>query len=257
MNSCFLLEPAVEVVYIHVPGDAEHDGFARRFVGSYLAFPPDEPHTTTVVCNGGEPSPEMRSLFGGLPRARFMVRVPEDGWDIGGYIDSSRSSAAVMSVYFAGHAHFKRGGWLSMMRRSWDKNGPGYYGTVATYEVAPHLNTTGIWCSPRLMERYPIRVVDKAQRYDFEHGANAMWRMAVSAAIKVRCCLWDGNSYEWRLWRQPPNIYRRGDQSNCLAMFRHTEVFDRADPETRNRLSRLADSLTDMTFLRMKPNRRA
>ena len=42
-------------------------------------------------------------------------------------------------------------------------------------------------------------------------------------------------------WRTPSNIFRRGDQTNCLVWDRHTDIYANASPEEKIVLERQAD----------------
>jgi len=126
-------------------------------------------------------------------------------------------------------------------------HGPGMYGATATFEVSPHLNTTAFWCPPQLLAEYPIRVISKYQRYDFEHGPNALWKLVAANGLPVKLVTWDGE-YDWPDWRKPPNILRRGTQGNCLTWWHHVESYAKAPVADRIRMSGLADTITDPMF---------
>lgn len=247
MKRCwFIREPSVAVVYIHVPRDAEHVELAKRFVAKYLENPSGYDHATIIVCNGGQPTMEMSRLFFQLPRCSFFLH-DDSGWDIGGYIAVSRTIQTDAAMYFCGTGFVQHPGWLARMVAAWNKFGPGMYGTLATYEVSPHLNTTGFLAPPLLVANYPITVRDKRGRYDFEHGPHALWKIARQHGIPVKLVTWDGE-YDWPDWRKPANIYRRGDQSNCVTFFRHSLNFALADPNSKRFMSSLADRMADPAF---------
>lgn len=248
--------PSVVMVYIHFPGDAEHLTLTRRFVDSYRLNPPGHPHRTIVVCQGRKPDADMRALLLKLPGCTFYQH-DDSGWDIGGFIAVSRIVSEDIIVCFGGTAFVQHNGWMKRMVEVWKKHGPGLYGSVATFEISPHINTSGFWCAPGLLAEYPHPVRTKAERYAFEHGSVALWKLALKSGIKVRLATWDGE-YEWFDWRKPPNIYRRGDQSNCITYFRHSTNFGNANPKTKLLMSQLADTLTDPEFIRLMdaPNRR-
>ena len=244
--------PTVCMVYIHVPGDAEHLTLTRRFVESYLRCPPGYPHRTIVVTQGRMPDKDMRQLLMKLPGCTFYQH-DDSGWDIGGYIAVSRIISEDIGVYFCGTAFVQHVGWLKRMVDVWQKHGPGFYGSLGTYEISPHINTTGFFCPPALLAEYPHVVRTKADRYALEHGPvdRCLWKRCLRDGIKVRIATWDG-VYEWWDWRKPPNVYRRGDQSNCITFFRHSSNFGAANPKTREFMSKLADTLTDPEFIKLK-----
>lgn len=229
----------IDLVYIHVPKDNEHVDFAARFIATYHEYPPDFEHDTIIVCNGSSPTNFTDCLFASIPNRKYFLWTDE-GWDIRAFQEVAQISKADFMVCFGGPAYFRRRGWLKRMAEAWLKHGPGMYGSMATYEVTPHINTSGFWCSPELIRSYPIKCVTKHERYQFEHGPNALWRMARSKGMPVMLVTWDG---EWGpdQWRIPKNIYRRGDQSNCLSYFRHSDAYEMAGPAQKRHLEVTSD----------------
>ena len=239
------MKPAV--VYIHVPGCGEHQQMATHFVESYRMFPPGHDHQTIIVCQSNPPDAFARQTFAELPKVRYYQH-DDSGFDIGGYIAAAKGLKADFMLCLGGSSYFRRAGWLARMVDVWDKTGTGLYGAIGTYEVSPHLSTSGFWCPPKMLAQYPIKVMSKRQRYDFEHGPNALWKQVHARGEIVKLVTWDGE-YEWKQWRTPPNIFRRGDQSNCLAYWHHNTKFDRDTPDIRKRTSFHTDTLTDPLWI--------
>jgi len=242
-RSCCLLRPdPITLVYVHVPGDLQHELYAHRFLNTYRQFPPGEPHNTVVVCNGAQPRRRTREIFAGLP-VRYLVH-DDSGWDIGAFQAAARALASESQMLFCcgGPAHFRRTGWLRRIGDVWSQYGPGMYGTCACYEVRPHLNTSGFAVEPWMLADYPA-VTGRSSggdRYEFEHGQGALWLRVALAGYPVLLVTWDG-VYEWPRWRKPANGFRRGDQSNCLAYFRNTDEFEYADERLRAQRTQSAD----------------
>lgn len=64
--------------------------------------------------------------------------------------------------------------------------------------------------------------------------------MSLSATNESFSVTWDGIwARDW--WRDSRNIYRRGDQSNCIAFDRQTDDFEKSDEKDREILTSLAD----------------
>lgn len=230
--------PSVAVVYVHVPG---HDEATRQLVSSYLQHPSGFNHRVIVVCQGAA-TVEMKILLSKLNNSAFFQH-DDTGWDIGAYIAVSKIISEDMMVCFGGNTYLKRSGWLKRMVEVWQKYGPGLYGSFASYEIRPHLNTTGFWCLPDMFRQYPHAVKTKADRYKFEHGENSFWKTVSEQAYPVKLVTWDGE-YDWRDWRKPANIFRRGDQSNCLMGWRLTQEYDRAPEKEKRLLEKHSDTLT-------------
>lgn len=233
---------SVTVVYIHVPHDAPHEALAKLYVDSVRQFPGGHPHRNLIVSQGEMPTPEMQALFGRLENCSYYVH-DDTGWDIGGFIAAAGQVRDEVMLCLGSSAQVRRAGWLARMMAAWDRHGPGLYGSLASFQVRPHLNTTGFWCSPQLLMGYPKRVLTKDDRYEFEHGVGAFWRRVHVAGGKVMLVTWCGE-YPWKQWRTPPNISCRGNQENCLTYFRINYEYDRC---CRNNLpGRLAyESLCD------------
>jgi hypothetical protein len=244
--------PKITVVYVIGSNTEEYIALAGRFASSYAACPPGLPHDTIIVCNGIAPINVHRKLWRCYPNCS-LVRHDNSGWDIGAFIAVSQKLTSDFVVYFGSKSHFKRAGWLLRMVEAWKKHGPGFYGATSSYEISPHINTSGFWCSPELMRQYPVKVVSRQDRYNFEHGPLACWRLAVKIGLPAMLVTWDGE-FDWAHWREPANIFRRGDQSNCLAYFEHTRRFDEADQGTRAEQSRVADIITDPYFIKLLKN---
>lgn len=240
--------PKITMVYVIGSNTEEYIDLAGRFASSYSQCPPGLPHDTIIVCNGIAPINVHRKLWRCYQNCT-LLRHDNSGWDIGAFIAVSQKLDSDMVVYFGSKAHVKRAGWLIRMVEAWKKYGPGFYGATSSYEVSPHINTSGFWCSPDLMRRYPIKVLSRQDRYNFEHGPAACWRLAVKLGLPVKLVTWDGE-YDWPDWRKPENIFRRGNQSNCLAYFEHTRRFDEEGPEMRATMSRMSNVITDPYFIK-------
>ena len=239
---------------IHVPGDREHNAMEERLVRSYVANPPGVDHKTILICQGGDADSEMLKSWSQLQCVTRFVRSGE-GRDIGGYIDAAEAVDTDVMLCMGGNATVRRSGWMKRMEDAWLKHGPGFYGSLTSYQIRPHFNTSGFWLSPKLMMSYPHRVVTKDDRYEFEHGAGALWLRAHRQGLPTKLVTWDGE-YDLPDWRIPPNISCRGDQSNCLTYFRVNYDFDHYclhDPVSRNNLMYLTDAhILDPEFVHLR-----
>lgn len=233
----------VTVVYLHVLGGNQYTQNTTHFLRSYFANPPGHDHDTVIVFNNGKPTNADRAMFLSMPNVSFFEH-DNAGFDIGAHIAVSKTLKCDLAVYFGGTAYLQRAGWLARMVEASKKHGLGLYGSLSTFEVSPHLNTTGFWCHPIFVASYPIRVTNKPQRYDFEHGPNALWRIVTANGFPALLVTWCGE-YGWKHWRTPPNIYRRGSQANCLTYFNHSTTYGLASPELKRILESHADTLRD------------
>ena len=232
--------PSVAVVYVYpLVGETAHDASAQRFVDSYRQFPPEYHHALHVVFNGGEPSQENLAVFDGLD-AEFH-RHDNSGWDIGAFQLLARKVECDLLVCLGSNSHFKRAGWLRRMADSWAGHGDALYGASASFERDPHVRTTAFWCDPMLIRAYPKRVRTFEDRYEFEASRQSITRCAEGVGLYAWLVTWDGE-YSKREWRVPPNIFRRGDQSNSLVYDRYFELYESMADEERALHAELADA---------------
>ena len=208
----------ITACYIHVPGCPKHAVMAHDYVNSVLHNPGGVECDNLIICQGGEALSEFRELFSRLPNCCFYVH-DDSGLDIGGYIAASRVIRTPIMLCMGGNSTVGRSGWMKRMVEAWDKYGPGFYGSLSSFQCRPHFNTSGFWCSPTMLMLYPSPVITQADRYEFEHGKGSCWLRCLLAGFPCKLVTWDGE-YDWPDWRKAPNISCRGDQSNCLTYFR-------------------------------------
>lgn len=230
---------------IHGP---EHAAYAERFVVSYRQNPPMIDHSMIVISSGGTPNGTAISQFSFIEGTQF-IETDDAGWDNGNYIKTARQISCDILFCCGGPCHFKRPGWLRRISEVWQEFGPGMYGTLATFEhgpfwrhapTNPHINTTGFAIPPSFLRAYPKRIVTREDRYEFEHGPNALWRQVERAGLPVRLVTW-GGVYPVDQWRAPVNGYRSGDQSDCMTFWSHTDEYESAPPELKARMKQLSD----------------
>lgn len=230
----------IVICYIAVTHGRITDEYCARFVTTYREYPPGVGHDLMVICNGGPLPTHTSLLFTGI-NAKMYPRS-NDGWDVGAYIEAAKGPCADydIMVCLGESVYFHRAGWLLQFERAWKKHGPGMYGPFSSNNVRAHLGTTAFCCHPSLLKNYPRRVQERVDRYEFEHGETALWRRAQRFGMPVKLVTWDGE-WEPRLWRFPPNILYRGDQSNLLMFCNHSDGFANATPQRRVSWARRCD----------------
>lgn len=241
MTECFLIRsqpsPKVAIVYTAVPSKIECESFAQHFVDSYRQYPSGVDHSVTVVCNGGQLQPRVKSM---LTNEGFSIHVRNNaGWDIGGYIEMARKTDPDLLVCFGESVYFHRSGWLERIVSAWRRYGPGMYGMFSSNLVSSHMNTSAFACTPYFLREYPT-VVEHHERYEFEHGPLALWRRINRQNFPTKLVTWSG-VYDPPQWRQPENILWRGDQSNCLVFCNHTDRYFASPPATKHAWEQGAD----------------
>ena len=231
----------ITLVYIAVTHGQKTEEYAARFSASYSEFPPGVPHDTVVVTNGG-PLPYSISLLFSALKPKFYPRVNDPGWDISAYIELARGFCkdSQMMLCCGESIYFHQEGWLKRFVEAWEKIGPGMYGSLSSNLIRAHLNTTGFCCPPLVLSEYKNPVASRADRYEFEHGNQSLWRRVARRGMPVRLVTWDGE-YEPHAWRCPPGILWRGNQKNCLMWCQHTDRYVTMDADTKARWSKNAD----------------
>ncbi len=227
----------VSMLYILVKGGAMIT-YVNRFVATYKAFPANYPHTLFVICNDCEPDQEVQNIFAGIPC--IFIQGNNEGWDIGAYQEFSEVSDFDVIFCCGVSVNFRRSGWLARLMQAWSIHGEGMYGIWTSRQIRSHIRTTAFMTSPGLLRTYPWKVKSHAQRYEFEHGDWNFMEMVQSGGFPTLLVTWDG-IYQETHWRVPRNIFRRGDQSNCLAFDNHCDGYQAASPQMKRQLERLAD----------------
>lgn len=229
----------IAIVYAcPVDRDEQLERGMKRFIRTYTAYRPTIEHSLHVYFNGSSASQDDRELFEGI--ADEFHSHDNSGWDIGTFIRAARELPCDMLVCFGTYTYFTRSGWLERMAEAFRERGDGLYGASASYESTPHIRTAGFWCNPELVRAYPRRVRNYADRYEFEHGVRSITSLAASLGLGCWMVTWDG-AYPKEQWRQPRDIYRRGDQSNALYFDRSFDMFEAFDPVLKDEYSALAD----------------
>lgn len=210
----------------------------QRFIATSSEFAPEYPHELHVMCNGGKPDQEMVNLFAG--RSPIFHEHDNMGWDIGAYRRVVGEVDCDYMLFLNTHAHFRRAGWLRRLVEAVEKFGPGLYGTSASMEIYPHIRTTTFMCQPKLVQSWVGKIVLPGDRHQFEVGPRSLTVLARQLGGETILVTWDG-FYRQDDWRKAPNIYRRGDQSNCLIYDRHHEIYEASDPEKKVQYGKIAD----------------
>lgn len=217
----------VAVVYIYpMTGEPHHDAYAVRFLATYNKFKTDVEHQFVVVCNGGSPNNEVRSMFGCCQNLTLLEH-DDSGWDNGGHQLAASRIPADLMLFLGGTAYIRGAGWLNRVVDSFKKHGDGIYGAmgnmgVPQYSVSAHIRTTGYWLPPKLMNEYPVRVTTKEGRYPFEHGPNCITQWVRSKGLKTMVVTWFGE-YPFPEWGSIPNGFQSGNQSSLIFGDRLTE----------------------------------
>jgi hypothetical protein len=231
----------IAAVYIAVTNGPHTTDHCAQFVASINDYPGLVQVDFWIACNGGPLTTEQILILSPL-NPYYMPRVNDQGYDLSAYQDAVRGPCALYDAVLCLGESIRavRMGWLQRLVSVWQRLGPGFYGFFGSNNVSPHMQTSAFFTSPDILRSYPIKIQTRAQRYEFEHGSRAMWRLMLQKGRPVRCITWDG---EWlpHQWRQPPDILWRGNQGNLLFWNNHAMGWLTADPTTRLRWAAMAD----------------
>jgi len=223
---------------------------AERWARTKLEFPPRYEHTQHIVYCNGMVQEWQRAIFKSIPHIEHTFMGP--GWDIGTYQHMANIIDDEFVVFMNARVHFNRAGWLARLMEARLSLGDGLYALSTSNEVSypvsgpvkikpnPHVRTACFGCNPNTLRRFPYTIDSRIKGFYFESG---MWNMShwyEDMGYPIHFVTWDG-VYAKPDWRKPPNIFRRGDQSNLLVCDRHTEMFANGDAQLRRNLAKVAD----------------
>lgn len=220
----------IAIIYLHVAGKAKDSAYApahylpwsRRFIESHRRFKGETPSDLWVVTCGGPLDSETKAIF---PECDHFLEYRGEGWDIGAHQKALRTIEADFALCLNTGAYFSRPGGIESMMAARVLFGDGIYGATASFENHPHLRTTSWACDPATFRDYPMTVDERLKTFEAESGPNSITEWYASQGKPTMLVLPDGN-YTMEAWRTPPNIFRRGDQSNTFIRDRHFDWFD-------------------------------
>lgn len=223
----------------HDPTFPEHKSYSAssiRFLQTYRQFKPKIPHSLVVV-NCGQA--EHDGMFDGV--ANEYRTYSGGGFDCGTYQAVVPSLDCDLVMALNTHTYFWRPFWLEWFAIAAEKFGPGLYGATASFQHNYHLRTPSIAFHPKLMREYPMLIDDRDKAAHFESGEYNFSRWATGVGYPVMLVT-EGAAYKQPYWRTPPNIFRRGNQSNCLIWDRHTDMYRDASEEEKRVFEQDADT---------------
>lgn len=232
----------ITLVFILVPGVPHYDAAAKRWLESYHQFKPAIPHEVLLVKKTGDPvNPDFDYV------TTSYLDYDGGGWDCGTWQHVGKTVSTDLLVCMNTRTRLVRSGWLERIVVAVERHGLGLYGPWASYEIKAHIRTPCMIFQPEIIRDYPVIIDSRERALQFEsHGTvqadNFSW-WCMEMGYTVKLVTWDGE-YDQPKWRSPRNIFRRGDQSNCLLFDRHCDIYAEASPEEKQRLERLADGIT-------------
>ncbi len=227
----------VSVVMVRVNTKPEYRHGEQRLLDSYLKFDAGHPHDLVIIDRCGDSPDDVEFAK--------HVRYDSGGWDCGAWLWASRNIQSELLFCFNSSTYVTGDGWLKKFVDAVEANGKGLYGPLSSYEIIPHIRTPCFVFDPDSMSQYPKECEDRESTYRCEvfgwpDGTPNFTQFVRLKGLQTRLVTWDG-SYDLPDWRKPPNIFRRGDQSNLIVKDRHCEAYEASDAEGKTKLEGLAN----------------
>ncbi len=224
----------IEDYPIMTPYDVGH----KRFFDGYCRFKPTIPHDLIVVrCGGTEKASDFDAI------TTHYLRFDGLGSDCAAYQSVVRVLDYDLVLCLNTLAYPWRLRWLEPFVEAVEVHGKGIYGATASYERKPHLRTPSIAICPDVLREYPFSTTNRSDSVEFESGGNSITAWADRTGYPVILVASDGRYYRVN-WRVGKNIFRSGDQTNCLIWDRHTDLYRDAPDVEKRQLKHDADTLT-------------
>ena len=230
----------VSVIFVRVVTKPEYSHGAQRWLDAYNWNKAGYEHELVII-NRYADNPD--TMFDGLGAKH--LRYDGGGWDCGAWQFAGKNIKTDLLVCFNSSTYVTGNGWLQRFVDAVEKHGDGLYGPLTSYEIVPHVRTPCMIFQPKIINDYPMEVQSREDTYRFEslgwpNGVPNFTQWVKHNGQKTILVTWDG-SYDLWQWRTPPNIFRRGDQSNLIVKDRHCEAYEVSDAKGKAKLEALAD----------------
>jgi hypothetical protein len=131
----FFSQQVNRVAVVYLAREAEGIEPVEKFVKSYIANPAGIAHDLLVVFKGSENeqyASSTRKLFDGI--SHTDVIVGDEGFDIGVYLDISRSAKQQFICFLNTFSEIAVSGWLSLLLEHAERPGVGIVGATGSFE---------------------------------------------------------------------------------------------------------------------------
>lgn len=240
----------VTLIYLHIIGKGYPEAappeyyapFSERWRDTYRKYAPGSPHRVHVVFCGGKPSEEVLALYDGIASSSEVYLGA--GSDIGACQFAIQKLRCDFVVCMSTPVYFHREGWLKKLVDAREFFGDGLYGPMASNEVKPHIRTSCWGVTPSTFRQYPHLIDTREKACWAEHADHSRtWQFTNWYALQGKQTImvtWTG-TFSRETWRQAPNGFRSGDQSDCLVRDQHWDVYQCSHYHDRLKLKTAAD----------------
>lgn len=230
----------VTVCFIRVPTKSEYDHGSARWLASYEKYIAGYPHELVVIDRYAD----------SLPEGLRHLRYDGGGWDCGSWQFAGKHIETDLLVCFNSNTYITGDGWLlkfvkaaTAARQHPMDYAFGLWGPMTSNYINPHIRTPCMIFQPSVINAYPRQVMTREDTYRFEvfgwpDGTPNFTQWVHRQGLVTQLVTWNG-VYDMLKWREPDNIFRRGDQSNLIVKDHHADVYEvsKEKPE----LERMAD----------------
>lgn len=215
----------VSVVMVRVTQKPEYAHGEQRLLESYRKHAPYHEHELVIIDRCGD-SPDD------VPGAKH-IRYDGGGWDCGAWQFAGKNIDTDLLVCFNSSCQITTPGWLRRFVEAVEKFGDGLYGPLTSNEIVPHVRTPCMIFQPKIINDYPEQVNTREDTYRFESMGYpsgvpnfTQWTKNKGHAIKLVTYY---GVYDHTEWRNPANIFRRGNQHALIVKDRHCEAYEASD----------------------------
>jgi hypothetical protein len=224
------------VVFVRVVTKQEYRHGEGRLLDSYRKFDAGVEHDLVIIDRCGD-SPDD------VPGAKH-IRYDGGGWDCGAWQFAGRNIDAELLVCFNSSCYITGHNWLLRFVAAVEAHGDGLYGPLTSNEVFPHVRTPCMIFQPKIINDYPAQVESRLDTYRFESMGFSggppnftQWTKQHSHATML--VTWYG-AYDMEHWRDPANIFRKGNQQSLIVKDRHCDAYEASDEAGKAMLEGLA-----------------
>lgn len=210
--------------------------FSKRWAYTYRRYDPGYPHDLTIVFCGQAPDSLDNSVYCDVKHDSLIY--DGQGSDVGACQWAMGFTGADFVVCMSTPIYFFREGWLKRLVEAREHFGDGIYGPMASYEISPHIRTSCWAVDPKTFSHYPNKIDTRQKCCWAESNDDGVWNISSwfrREGKQAMMVTWTG-VHDHTEWRKPRNIFRRGDQSNCLVRDRHWDLYQCSNYSDRLKL---------------------
>lgn len=262
------------VAVVYLAREADGPEACERFLDSYRTFSAGTPHDLVVIFKGFKDRERTRALRNSLTGLHYREYTVEDrGFDLTPYFAVGKSLDYDYFFFLNTYSRILAPDWLEKILRHLLDPAVGLVGATASYEsigadfvreneswkfwgpvarqrrtwlkfFAPFPNysirSNAFAISKRVLDRIRVpEIREKMDAYRLESGRNGMTQQVLRMGLNPVVVGRDGAAYlpaDW--WKS--DTFRQASQANLLIADNQTEIFDKAAPDVREMLARLA-----------------